>query len=174
MNNASLTRTLHQLTKKLARVDVIALRLSVIFIFALFGTYKWFAFEANALNHLLPGTWLGVLYPYLGVQGVSYALGVVENITLLALVVGFIRPAFGALGAVMVIGTGLVTLSLQPQLGRIDSFIIKDILLVGIGLTLLRHDLRRVAVSRRLARSGLNHPQPQASTVRRTGATSLG
>lgn len=174
MNNASLTRTLHQLTKKLARVDLIALRLSVIFIFALFGTYKWFAFEANALNHLLPGTWLGVLYPYLGVQGVSYALGVVENLTLLALVVGFVRPAFGALGAVMVIGTGLVTLSLQPQLGRIDSFIIKDILLVGIGLTLLRHDLRRVVVSRRLARSGLNHPQPQASTVRRTGATSLG
>lgn len=174
MNNTSLTRTLYQLTKKLARVDVIALRLSVIFIFALFGTYKWFAFEANALNHLLPGTWLGVFYPYLGVQGVSYALGVVENITLLALVVGFVRPAAGVLGAVMVIGTGLVTLSLQPQLGRIDSFIIKDILLVGIGLTLLRHDLRRVVVSRRLARSCLNHPQPPASAVRHTGVNSPG
>lgn len=173
MNNINLTRTLHQLTKKLARVDLISLRLSVIFIFALFGTYKWFAFEANALNHLLTGTWLGGLYPYLGIRGVSYALGMVENITLLALVVGFVRPAAGALGAMMVIGTGLVTLSLQPQLGRIDSFIIKDILLVGIGLTLLRHDLRRVVVSRRLSRPGLNHPQPQASAVHRDGVASM-
>nr|MCB7501030.1 DUF417 family protein [Enterobacter roggenkampii] len=48
---------------------MVLLRLSVIFIFALFGTYKWFAFEANALHHLLPGTWLGALYPALGVQG---------------------------------------------------------------------------------------------------------
>ncbi|MGR7464471.1 DUF417 family protein [Klebsiella aerogenes] len=68
MNNANLPHTLHHLTKKLARVDLIALRLSIIFIFTLFGTYKWFTFEANALNHLLPATWLGVLYPYLGVQ----------------------------------------------------------------------------------------------------------
>jgi hypothetical protein len=32
---------------------------------------------------------LGALYPALGVQGLSYALGVVENITLLALIAGF-------------------------------------------------------------------------------------
>ncbi|MED7793186.1 DUF417 family protein [Klebsiella aerogenes] len=172
--NPKTYHTLQLLTKKLARVDFIALRLSVIFIFALFGTYKWFAFEANALDHLLTGTWLGTLYPYLGVRGVSYALGVTENITLLALIAGFFRPAAGALGAVMVIGTGLVTLSLQPQLGRIDSFIIKDILLVGIGLTLLRHDLRRVVVSRRLARSEFRSTKPQASAVRRTGIASLG
>lgn len=157
MNNQTHT-FVHRLTKQLTRIDLIVLRLSVIFIFALFGTYKWFAFEAEALNNLLPGTWLGALYPLLGVQGVSYALGVVENITLLALVVGFFRPVIGAVGAVMVIGTGLVTLSLQPQLGRIDSFIIKDILLVGIGLTLLRHDLQRVLISRRVARAQQRRP----------------
>ncbi|MGR7464472.1 hypothetical protein ACU60T_25250 [Klebsiella aerogenes] len=64
--------------------------------------------------------------------------------------------------------------ALQPQQGRIDSFIIKDILLVDIGLTLLRHDLHRVVVSRRLAGPGHNHTQPQASTVHRTGVASLG
>ena len=147
----------HSLHRKalrlLAGTDIIALRLSVIAIFALFGTYKWFAFEANALHHLLPGTWLGALYPLLGVQGVSYALGVVENITLIALIAGFFIPLAGAAGAVMVIGTGAVTLSLLPQLGHIDSFIIKDILLLGAGLTLLRHDLRRAAIRRRVSRT---------------------
>ena len=64
---------LRRLLRKTSGLDIMVLRLSVIFIFALFGTYKWFAFEANALHHLLPGTWLGALYPALGVQGpVSY------------------------------------------------------------------------------------------------------
>jgi|AGFS01.1.fsa_nt_gi Predicted membrane protein len=147
--NRLVNTPLYYATRILARVDFLALRLSVIFIFALFGTYKWFAFEANALEHLLTGTWLGCLYPYLGSRGVSYVLGVVENITLLGLIIGIFRPAPGAAGAVMVIGTGVVTLSLQPQLGRIDSFIIKDVLLIGAGITLLRHDLRRVLIQRR-------------------------
>ncbi|WP_341275439.1 DUF417 family protein [Klebsiella aerogenes] len=125
--------------------------------FALFGTYKWFPFEANALHHLLPGTWLGALYPALGVQGLSYALGVVENLILLALITGFFRPTVGVVGGLMVAGTGIVTLSLLPQPGYIDSFIIKDVLLVATGLVLLRHDLRRVLLSRRLARSGSHH-----------------
>lgn len=148
----SLEARLHQALRHTNGLDVAALRLSVIAIFALFGTYKWFAFEANALHHLLPGTWLATLYPVLGVQGLSYALGVVENITLLALIAGFFRPALGAIGALMVMGTGAATLSLLPQLGRIDSFIIKDILLIGAGLVLLRHDLRRLLVQRRVSR----------------------
>ncbi|MBU9843886.1 DUF417 family protein [Rahnella ecdela] len=170
--NSLTHRYLHSFTKKLARVDLIALRLSVIFIFGLFGTYKWFAFEATGLHHLLTGTWLGALYPFLGVRGVSYALGVVENMTLLALIIGFFRPAAGAVGAIMVIGTGIVTLSLQPQLGRIDSFIIKDILLVGAGLTLLRHDLRRVLIFRRQER--FQQQQGRARSPRRITVPVMG
>lgn len=151
MKNIAFEPQIRRLLRKTSGLDVIALRLSVIFIFALFGTYKWFAFEANALHHLLPGTWLGALYPTLGIQGLSYVLGVVEYITLLALIAGFFRPAVGVVGALMVIGTGITTLSLLPQLGRIDSFIIKDVLLIGAGLVLLRHDLRRALVLRALS-----------------------
>lgn len=143
MKNNKLGLQLRKLLRKSLGLDFIVLRLSVIIIFALFGTYKWFAFEANALYHLLPGTWLGALYPIFGIQGLSYALGVVENITLLALIIGFYGPAVGVVGDLMVVGTGVVTLSLLPQLGHIDSFIIKDVLLISVGLTLLRHDLRR-------------------------------
>lgn len=140
MSDSQIQKIANFLEKK----DIVVLRLSVIAIFALFGTYKWFAFEANALHPLLSGTWLGTLYPILGIQGLSYALGIAEYITLFLLIGGFFRPLLGALGAVMVIITGLVTLSLLPQLGRIDSFIIKDILLVGAGLVLLRGDLVKV------------------------------
>lgn len=143
MQNTTFQAWLEQMLRRTSGLDIAILRLSMISIFALFGTYKWFAFEAQALHHLLPGTWLGTLYPLLGVQGLSYALGGIENITLLALIIGFFRPVFGVIGALMVTGTGLVTLSLLPQLGHIDSFIIKDVLLIGGGVVLLRYDLSR-------------------------------
>ena len=137
---------LRRLLRKTSGLDIMVLRLSVIFIFALFGTYKWFAFEANALHHLLPGTWLGALYPALGVQGLSYALGVVENITLLALIAGFFRPAVGAAGALMVAGTGIVTLT-------DDDAIIKFQLAVLLQLSCRLNNRVRVGCGSRPMRS---------------------
>ncbi|MGX9516687.1 DUF417 family protein, partial [Escherichia coli] len=63
-------------------------------------------------------------------------------ITFLALSIGFFRPAAGILGDIIVIVTGLVTLSLLPQLGKVDSFVIKDVLLLGAGSVLLKYDLK--------------------------------
>jgi len=125
-------------------IDIMILRLSVIAVFVLFGTYKWFNFEVHALEQLISGTWLSFLYTIFGVNGGSYFLGVVENMTFIALIIGFFRPIFGVMGAILVIITGIVTLSLLPQLGRIDSFIYKDVLLIGTGLFLLRYDLERM------------------------------
>ena len=113
--------------------DIVILRLSVIIIFMLFGTYKWFDFEVMALKPLISPTWLNILYIMFGVHGGSYFLGIVETITFLALSIGFFRPAAGILGDIIVIVTGLVTLSLLPQLGKVDSFVIKDVLLLGAG-----------------------------------------
>lgn len=45
-------------------------------------------------------------------------------------------------GDIIVIVTGLVTLSLLPQLGKVDSFVIKDVLLLGAGSVLLKYDLK--------------------------------
>ena len=123
--------------------DMVILRLSVITIFMLFGTYKWFDFEVMALEPLISTTWLNILYILFGVHGGSYFLGVVETITFLALIIGFFRPAAGVLGDIIVIVTGITTLSLLPQLGKIDSFIIKDVLLIGAGAVLLKYDLKR-------------------------------
>ena len=123
--------------------DMVILRLSVITIFMMFGTYKWFDFEVMALEPLISTTWLNILYILFGVHGGSYFLGVVETITFLALIIGFFRPAAGILGDMIVIVTGITTLSLLPQLGKIDSFIIKDVLLIGAGAVLLKYDLKR-------------------------------
>ncbi|HAI8717777.1 TPA: DUF417 family protein [Escherichia coli] len=123
--------------------DMIILRLSVISIFMLFGTYKWFEFEVMSLEPLISATWLNILYTMFGVHGGSYFLGVVETIAFLTLIIGFFRPAAGVLGDIIVIVTGTTTLSLLPQLGEINSFVIKDVLLIGAGAVLLKHDLKR-------------------------------
>lgn len=123
--------------------DMIILRLSVLSVFMLFGTYKWFDFEVMALEPLISSTWLNILYVLFGVHGGSYFLGIVENIVFLTLIIGFFRPAAGVLGDVITIITGITTLSLLPQLGKIDSFIIKDVLLIGAGAVLLKYDLKR-------------------------------
>lgn len=123
--------------------DMVILRLSVITIFMLFGTYKWFDFEVMALEPLISTTWLNILYILFGIHGGSYFLGIVENLTFLALIIGLFRPVAGMLGDIIVIVTGITTLSLLPQLGKIDSFVIKDVLLIGAGAVLLKHDLTR-------------------------------
>lgn len=124
--------------------DIVILRISVIIIFMLFGTYKWFDFEVMALQPLISNTWLNILYITFGLHGGSYFLGAVENITFLALIIGFFKPAVGVLGDILVIGTGFITLSLLLQLGKVDSFIVKDILLLGAGAVLLKYDLKRL------------------------------
>lgn len=123
--------------------DVAVLRVSVIFIFALFGTFKWFDFEVSELEPLISSTWLSFLYTLFGVHGGSYFLGVVETLAFLALMVGFKKPAFGIAGDLIVIVTGITTLSLLPQLPTLDGFIVKDVLLIGAGAVLLKFDLRR-------------------------------
>ncbi|EEG84373.1 MULTISPECIES: DUF417 family protein [Proteus] len=123
--------------------DIVFLRLSVIGILMLFGTYKWFDFEVMALEPLISKSWLNILYTLFGVYGGSYFLGIVENLTFLALIAGFYKPVIGMMGDIIVIGIGVITLSLLPQLGKVDSFIIKDILLIGAGIVLLKYDLKR-------------------------------
>ncbi|WP_100158702.1 DUF417 family protein [Proteus columbae] len=123
--------------------DIVFLRLSVIGILMLFGTYKWFDFEVMALEPLISKSWLNILYTLFGVYGGSYFLGIVETLTFLALITGFYKPVIGMMGDIIVIGIGVITLSLLPQLGKVDSFIIKDILLIGAGIVLLKYDLKR-------------------------------
>lgn len=86
---------------------------------------------------------MGLLYSPFGAQDATYTRAVIENITLIALIFGYVNAQIGIIGDSLVLLTNLVTLSLLPQLGRFDSFIVKDALLLGSGLVLLKSDLRR-------------------------------
>lgn len=129
-------------------IDIVVLKLAVIFIFILFGTYKWFDFEVMALQPIISHSWLNILYSLFGIHGASYFLGIIETLAFITLTIGFYQPKISIIGDVIVIITGLTTLSILPQLGHIDSFIIKDILLIGSGLVLLKYDLIRVKKSK--------------------------
>ncbi|MDY0927187.1 DUF417 family protein [Enterobacter sp. CFBP8995] len=133
------SRVVHFLASK----EPMVLRLSVIIIFLVFGMAKWFEFEVQALEPIFTKTWLSIFPYFLGLHGSSYFLGVVELTTVILLIAGFKRPDLGMIGAGLLILTGLVTLSLLPQLGGLDSFIFKDIMVVAIGLTLLKRDIIR-------------------------------
>ncbi|MCP1221302.1 DUF417 family protein [Acetobacter orientalis] len=99
-------------------------------------------FEAQTLQHLTQGTWLGLLYSPFGAQDATYTGAVIENITLITLILGYVNAQIGIIGDSLVLLTGLVTLNLLPQLGRLNSFIVKDALLLGSGPVLLKSDLR--------------------------------
>ncbi|MCP1216486.1 YkgB family protein [Acetobacter orientalis] len=85
---------------------------------------------------------MGLLYSHFGVQDATYTRAIIENITLITLILGYVNVQIGIIGDILVLLTDLVTISLLPQLGRLDSFIIKDVLLLGSGLVLLKSDLR--------------------------------
>lgn len=128
---------------KKSDIDIAILRLCVLIIFLVYGIAKWFDFEVELLKTLLSGTWLDFLHAWFGDHGASYFLGLIEGIAYISLVIGFFKPKAGIIGDSIVIATGMVTLSLLPQLGRLDGFIFKDILLIGAGLVLLKHDLNK-------------------------------
>lgn len=124
--------------------DIKFARFALILILFIFGNYKWFEFEVELLKPIISGTWLNFLYTIFGFHGASYFLGVIESIGYIALAVGYCKPKFGVLGALIVIATGLTTLSLMPQLGKPDGFILKDVFMIALGLIVLKYDLIRI------------------------------
>ena len=125
-------------------MDMAALRFSVIAVVMLFGVYKWFDFEVEALKSLIGSTWLVFLYRLFSPHGASYLLGIAEAVSYIGLIAGYWHPRWGVAGSLITICIGVVTLSLLPQLGKIDSFIVKDLLLIGAGMVLLKYDMKRI------------------------------
>ncbi len=124
-------------------LDVMILRMGVIAVFVVFGIFKWFDFEVEELKPIFSQTWLGFLSSLFGDAGASYALGVIEAIIYISLIIGFFNPKFGVLGALGVLCTSLSTLSLMLQMG-FDAFLFKDVILLGASLVLLKNDLKRI------------------------------
>jgi reactive chlorine resistance protein C len=118
------------------------LRLSLAFLLALFGTFKFFQFEADAIQPLVSHSpLLGWMYAVLSVRATSAVIGVVEVGAALALLLAPWWPRLGVVGGLVATGTFLTTLSfLATTPGLLapgndgTGFILKDLVLLGAAL----------------------------------------
>ncbi|MDQ0513284.1 YkgB family protein [Ancylobacter amanitiformis] len=129
------------------------LRWSLVVIFVWFGCMKFTGYEAQGIAPLIANSpvmaWMHTLF---GIEGASWAIGVLELSTAAALTVGAFVPLLSALGAAMSTATYLITLTFfistpgvfEPSLGGFPAisagtgqFILKDLVLLAASVTLL-------------------------------------
>lgn len=128
--------------RQLQSLGSAVLRVGLAFLLALFGTFKFFQFEADAIQPLVSHSPLvGWMYAVFSVRTASAVIGVVEVSAALALLVAPWRPGLGVVGGLLATGTFLTTLSFlatTPGLLAPGSdgagFILKDLVLLGAAL----------------------------------------
>src|SRR5215471_10866651 len=127
-------------------LDLHLVRGSMVLIFLLFGYQKWFEYEAQGLIPFISnGPLTSWMYPVFGLHGATYFLGVSEWLTAALLLWGFWNPKAGILGAVLSVGTFVMTVTIIPWMldrwyaaagfpamkGNL-AFLIKGIVLVAV------------------------------------------
>lgn len=133
------------------------LRWSMVFIFAFFGTAKFAAYEAQALERIVTVhplfSWMPPLF---GLQGTSNIIGVVELATGAMIAVGAWSRRAGLVGGAMGVFTFLTTLSFSigaplwqegfgfPFMGSFAQFLFKDAVLLAACLTLALHSAEKL------------------------------
>lgn len=124
-------------------IDILILRFLVIILFIFFGFQKWSEPGVLLLKEMIKPTWLNILYIEFNEGGVSHFIGAIEFFIVFTLFIGFLSPKVGIIGDAMIIIMGLITISLLFQLEKLNSFILKDLLLISIGIVLLKSDLKK-------------------------------
>ncbi|HUM11834.1 MAG TPA: DUF417 family protein [Myxococcaceae bacterium] len=115
------------------------LRYGLTFLLLLFGTFKFFGFEAEAIQPLLTHSpFLAWLPGRLGVRGSSAVIGVVELLSGVGIALGPWWPRLGAIAGLVASVTFLTTLSFLVTTPGVlapgsdaGGFLLKDIILLG-------------------------------------------
>ena len=115
------------------------LRYGLTFLLLLFGTFKFFRFEAEAIHPLLTHSpFLAWLPATLGVRGSSALIGVVELTAALGIAAGPWLPRLGTIAGLIATATFLTTLSFLVTTPGVlapgsdaGGFILKDLVLLG-------------------------------------------
>jgi uncharacterized membrane protein YkgB len=123
---------------RLRRVGAFVLRYSLVFFLLFFGALKWTVAEAKGIEAMVSHSpILSWLYPALGVQGGSEAIGVIELLIGALILLRRWVPLASAIGSIGAGAMFVVTLSFlftTPNLGDGSAFIIKDLTLFGAAL----------------------------------------
>ena len=128
--------------RQVQTVGASVLRVGLAFLLAVFGTFKFFQFEAAAIQPLVGHSPLvGWLYAVLSVRAASAVIGTVEVTAAVGLILAPWDPRLGVLGGLLATGTFLTTLSfLVTTPGLLapgndgGGFILKDVVLLGAAL----------------------------------------
>jgi uncharacterized membrane protein YkgB len=135
------------------------LRIALVVIFIWFGGMKFTQYEAHGIAPFVANSpFMSWLHNLFGVQGASYAIGVIELLTAAALALGPLSAFLSFIGAAMSSLTYIITLTFlfttpgvsEPAAGGfpaisapIGQFLLKDLVLLAASLCLLRASLRR-------------------------------
>jgi uncharacterized membrane protein YphA (DoxX/SURF4 family) len=122
-------------------LDYHLLRALMVIICLFFGYQKWFDYEAQALiPYISHGPLIFWMYPVFGIRGATYFLGVSEWLFGALLLAGFWNKKLGILGAL-----GLC-FSMISTMTESVAFLMKDLVLLGVSVYLLRQDVIRVSL----------------------------
>jgi uncharacterized membrane protein YkgB len=143
-------------------LDYHLLRALLVMICLFFGYQKWFDYEAQALiPYISHGPLIFWLYPLFGIRGATYFLGVSEWLFGALLLAGFWNKKAGILGALglcfSMLGTSTIIPFIPggwaasaggfPAMTERVAFLMKDLVLLGVSVYLLRQDVIRVSLA---------------------------
>jgi uncharacterized membrane protein YkgB len=143
-------------------IDYHLLRALMVIICLFFGYQKWFDYEAQALiPYISHGPLIFWLYPVFGIRGATYFLGVSEWLFGALLLAGFWNKKLGILGALglcfSMLGTSTIIPFMPdgwaasaggfPAMTERVAFLMKDLVILGVSVYLLRQDVIRVSLA---------------------------
>lgn len=141
-------------------LDYHVVRASMVIMYFFFAYQKWFPYEAHVLiPYISHGPLISWMYPAFGIRGASYFLGAAESAIFVLLLLGFWNKKLGLLGAAGSVVTFTCTVTIIPfipggweasaggfpaMVGP-NAFLIKDVVLLGVSIYLLKQDAVRVS-----------------------------
>jgi uncharacterized membrane protein YkgB len=143
-------------------LDYHLLRALLVIISLFFGYQKWFPYEAQALiPYISHGPLIFWLYPVFGIRGATYFLGASEWLFGALLFAGFWNKKLGILGALGMCFSMISTSTIIPfipdgwaasaggfpAMTERVAFLMKDLVLLGVSVYLLRQDVIRVSLA---------------------------
>lgn len=138
-----------RLERRLDFAAGLLLRYGLVFLMLMWGSFKFFDFEAQAIRPLTENSPLTAwLYPLLGVRGASALFGLVQVPAALLIAMPSLAPRASAVASLVACGMLLTTLSFivttpAAELAPFRGFLMKDAVLLGAALYTAADSLKR-------------------------------
>ena len=150
MQRATHASVVDRRIERLSTAGLGVLRYGLVFLLLLWGSFKFFEFEAQGIQPLVEHSpLLAWLYPIFGLRGTSALIGVIELIAAGLIAIRPWAPRLSGFGSLIASATFVITLSflfttpgaLSPS-SPVNGFLLKDIILLGAALSTAAEALR--------------------------------